>query len=737
MAKKNFYIPQIKKDDEEAPKNQKKKNAGFISPIYGKHVKDQFTYHGTSYGNQGRQYDIFRDEDERVKKDDFSEYLVKVNPDDLYSKTNSELEGVIKSNSQTTVVRGRNATTIPDYVALKSLEEKVTEEVDDLLKDTKTATDDFGFNSSSEPKEFTSSFLDDDVDYTVKETPSKTKEDTFDENFTGYDEEGKIILDPTPDYSRYLSTQKKPERQTYVEETTPIYDKDPVEVTIPLKKEYKPRDEEQSKTVRSVGKKRRTHYVFPPLDLLHSGRPVDQNDLISGILKQKEIINNTLVEFGIGGSVVNYTPGPTVTQYEIQLDPGVKMNRITAINSNIMANLRAKSIRIEAPIPGKSTVGIEVPNAVKDLVFFGELLKDPKISKNKNPLTVVLGTDIGGENIFPDVSKMPHCLIAGTTGSGKSVCINSFIMSMLYRAHPDDLKMILVDPKFIELSSYSDIPHLATPVITDAKVATQALNWASKEMDERYKIMATVKARNIVDYNELTKSDRNREHLPYIVIIVDEFADLMSTATGNDVELYVQRIAQKGRAAGIHLILATQRPSVDVIRGTIKGNIPNRIAFMVNSQVDSSIILDQGGAEKLLGQGDMLYFDSRDTSRIQGAFVSNEEIRAVTEFISANSEPDYIISEEELNEPINTGNSPGIAFDAANDELFVQIASFVMEQGSASMNKIQKTFGIGFNRAQNIIQAMEDLGIISENLGSRAREVLVSPQEFEEIISRL
>jgi S-DNA-T family DNA segregation ATPase FtsK/SpoIIIE len=480
-----------------------------------------------------------------------------------------------------------------------------------------------------------------------------------------------------------------------------------------------------------LSKKRSGKYLAPPLTILKHGQSVKPNDY-SSVNYQKEIIDRTLSDFRIGGRVVHYTKGPTVTQFEVKLDAGVKVERVKSIARNLQMNLEGKSIRIEAPIPGKSTIGIEVPNIVQEKVMFGDLISRPEFLEDGNPLNVALGIDIGGDFITLDIASMPHALIAGTTGSGKSVCINTIINSILYKATPDQVRLILIDPKLIEFSSYEDIPHLATPVINDPKLATTALKWAVDEMQSRYELFKTCKCRDITSYNELTKEDKSLRTLPYIVIIIDELADLMFIAASS-VEEYIQRLAQKARAAGIHLIMATQRPSTDVIKGPIKANIQTRIAFAVNSQVDSMTILDKSGADKLLGKGDMLYSDGVNEIRVQGAFISLEEINAVTDYIKKNYGPDFLFSKEELTQKMQyEENMEG---DPQDDEYFPIIAHDVVENNNASINRIQKRYGIGFNRAQNIMTGLEELGIVSEGVAGKPRSVLVTVEELEQILN--
>jgi len=392
-------------------------------------------------------------------------------------------------------------------------------------------------------------------------------------------------------------------------------------------------------------------------------------------------------------------------------------------------NLECKSLRIEAPIPGKSTVGIEVPNPVQEIVYLGDMLRDKAFLNDGNPLNVALGIAIDGSPIYLNIKEMPHALIAGTPGSGKSVCLNSIIMSIIYKADPSEVKLILIDPKFIEFSNFEDIPHLATPIINESKIAQGSLRWAVDEMENRYLKFKSAKRKNIASYNEYME-ETNGEKLPYFVIIIDELADLMAIA-GNQVEEYIQRIAQKARAAGIHLIMATQRPSTDVIKGTVKANILTRIAFAVTSQVDSFTILDKSGAEELLGKGDMLYTDGVNEYRIQGAYVSEKEIIRITSFLNETYEPEYMFDQEDLREKIVQEHMADT--DPRNDELFEPVARYVVEMQTGSISSIQSRFKVGFTRAQSLMHGLEMLEIVSENKGTTSRDVLVKTlEELEE-----
>ncbi|PFY22065.1 cell division protein FtsK [Bacillus toyonensis] len=464
-------------------------------------------------------------------------------------------------------------------------------------------------------------------------------------------------------------------------------------------------------------------YTVPPLALLSIPQQ-SALDNTEWLEEQKELLDTTFNNFHVGAHVINVSQGPAVTRFEVQPDPGVKVNKITNLSDDIKLSLAAKDIRIEAPIPGKSAIGIEVPNKESKPVFLREILRSPVFTKSESPLTVALGLDISGDPIVTDIRKMPHGLIAGATGSGKSVCINAILTSILYKAKPHEVKLILIDPKMVELAPYNSVPHLVAPVITDVKAATAALKWAVEEMERRYELFAHAGARDLTRYNTIV-SEREipGETLPYIVIVIDELADLMMVAPG-DVEEAICRIAQKARACGIHLLVATQRPSVDVITGLIKSNIPTRIAFTVSSQVDSRTIIDIGGAEKLLGRGDMLFLGNGTSKpvRVQGVYVSDDEIEKTVDHVKKQMKPNYLFKQEDLLAKSEQSES--------EDELFLDACQFVVEQGGASTSSVQRKFRIGYNRAARLIEEMQSQGIISEGRGTKPRDVLISEDEF-------
>ncbi|SDZ28997.1 DNA segregation ATPase FtsK/SpoIIIE, S-DNA-T family [Evansella caseinilytica] len=469
-------------------------------------------------------------------------------------------------------------------------------------------------------------------------------------------------------------------------------------------------------------RERQKNYFYPGLQLLDipPKRSGTDDEWVTG---QVHRLNETFEYFRIGAKVVHVTKGPSVTRFEVHPEPGVKVSKITNLTDDLKLSLAAKEIRMEAPIPGKNTIGIEVPNNISESVSLREILHHPRFTQAQSPLTVALGMDISGEPIVTDLQKMPHGLVAGATGSGKSVCVNSILISLMFKASPKDVRLLLIDPKMVELAPYNGIPHLATPVITDAKEATEGLKWAVAEMERRYELFAKEGTRDLMRFNEkMQKQDKAAQCLPYLVIVVDELADLMMVSP-QDVEEAICRIAQKARACGIHLLVATQRPSVDVITGLIKANIPTRVAFSVASQADSRTILDGSGAERLLGRGDMLFLENGAGKpvRIQGTFVSDDEIDRVLTHVKKNGEPEYLFEKEVLVHQLEA---------EAEDELFEPACRFVYNQQAASASLLQRQFRIGYNRAARLIDEMEARGIISAANGSKPREVYLTKDEI-------
>lgn len=515
------------------------------------------------------------------------------------------------------------------------------------------------------------------------------------------DQNRSVLKEPAPAFIKEKEERPKP----IIEEKKPVYEAVHQKDTEQLEKEETPEEPD-----------------VPDYLLNDQGNEsmIDEDWLI----EQQILLEDTFTHFNIDATVVNVTQGPSVTRFEIQPAMGVKVSKIKNLSDDLKLNLAAKDIRIEAPIPGRNTIGIEIPNKNMHLVNLQELFEADTFKEPASPLTIALGLTIEGEPVITNIDKMPHGLIAGATGSGKSVCINTIILSLLYKAHHNDVKLLLVDPKMVELTPYNNIPHLIAPVITNVKAATKALKWAVDEMEDRYQKFVELGVRNIQKYNEKVMSGQAMgEKLPYIVIIIDELADLMMVSP-QEVEDAISRIAQKARACGMHLLLATQRPSVDVITGLIKANIPTRIAFSVSSQVDSRTMIDSGGAEKLLGKGDMLFVENGagKAVRLQGPFVSDEEIERVAAYVRSIAEPNYLFEEEQLLTYFE---------EEEEDNLMGDVIKFVVTNEQASTSLLQRQFRIGYNRAARLIDNLEAKGIISGQNGSKPREVLRSEEQIE------
>ena len=502
-------------------------------------------------------------------------------------------------------------------------------------------------------------------------------------------------------------------------------------------------DESVLKEIKKTEEKPKKPYVIPPLSLLNKG-PEQVSGQSDREYRETAIkLQQTLKNFGVGVTVTNISCGPTVTRYELHPEQGVKVSKIQSLADDIKLNLAATDIRIEAPIPGKAAVGIEVPNKTNSIVYLRGLLESEEFRKHPSRLAFVVGKDIGGQTIVADLAKMPHLLIAGQTGSGKSVGINTMIMSLIYRSSPDDVKLIMIDPKVVELSVYNGIPHLLIPVVTDPKKAAGALNWAVAEMMERYNKFAQANVRDLKGYNARIKGmeeakdvppEKIPSKLPQLVIIIDELADLMMVASG-EVEDAICRLAQLARAAGIHLVIATQRPSVNVITGVIKANVPSRIAFSVASGVDSRTILDMNGAEKLLGNGDMLFYPSGYPKpiRVQGAFVSDNEVASVTEYIKEQN--DDTCYNKEIEKKMTLGASAGSSGGGSDrDLLFTDAGRFIIEKDKATIGMLQRMFKIGFNRAARIMDQLAEAGVVGEEEGTKPRKILMSMEQFEELL---
>ena len=582
-------------------------------------------------------------------------------------------------------------------------------------------------------------------------------EDTFElayddiDNNDYYPDNESHVEDIQPDYmsNDYMSddevTGAAPEDVTgYVEssyeEETP-YDNDEIFENDVTNEEHKEKTEKEPEQVKPVHKPKKV-YKFPPVSLLKRN-PGTASGGKSEYRVTAQRLQETLLTFGVKVTITDISCGPTVTRYELQPEQGVKVSKIVSLSDDIKLNLAAADIRIEAPIPGKAAIGIEVPNKEAGSVYFRELVESKEFKESQSAISFGVGKDIAGKTIIADIAKMPHMLIAGATGSGKSVCINTIIMSILYKAKPEDVRLIMVDPKVVELSVYNGIPHLLLPVVTDPKKAAGALNWAVNEMTDRYKKFAAMQVRNIKGYNDVVVKknkegiDPPMEKLPQIVIIIDELADLMMVAPG-EVGDAICRLAQLARAAGIHMVIATQRPSVNVVTGLIKANIPSKIAFAVSSGIDSRVIIDMNGAEKLLGKGDMLYFPSNlpKPLRVQGAFVSDEEVENVVSFLKENAEEvsyDESIAQATVSQESMSGNSKG---DEERDSLFADAGRFVIENEKGSIGSLQRHFKIGFNRAGRIMDQLADAKVVGPELGTKPRKVEMTMEEFETLLKQ-
>ena len=591
----------------------------------------------------------------------------------------------------------------------------VTEEVDEttqLGKNKKGFLKNV-FNKTDKNEELENTLVEttlDDEDKTIKIVGFNKSEDDYLEILEGTNSmpELDVIKDlqNTNPNIKMSNTMSNTKNNTNIEKTAPINFKDTNDLQINSQSNYE-------------------NYTKPSLELLTKiGSKANENDKRKA-LENASLLIKTLSNFGVDTKMGQVTLGPTITRYEVQPNPGVKVSRIVNLSDDIALSLAAKSIRIEAPIPGKSAIGIEVPNDEPQVVSLRDVLGSKEFKEDLSSLAIGLGKDISGNPVIADIGKMPHLLVAGATGSGKSVCINTIINSILYKATPDEVKLLLIDPKVVELAHYNGIPHLLSPVVTDPKKAANALSWAVVEMNKRYKLFAELGVKDITSYNE-----KSETKLPKIVIIIDELADLMMAAA-NEVEDYICRLAQMARAAGMHLIIATQRPSVDVITGVIKANVPSRIAFAVSSQTDSRTILDMGGAEKLLGKGDMLFYPlgAAKPVRLQGAYISEDDSEKVINFVKGQVKEE-IKYEEEI---IQTISKPANIKNNDVDELLEDAIAFVVQSGQGSSSMLQRKYKIGFNRAARLIDSMEERGIVGPSEGSKPRKVLITMEELAKL----
>lgn len=570
----------------------------------------------------------------------------------------------------------------------------------------------------------------DDIRTINSESSRNTVTNTNDINLEGFDDDFIDIKINDSSNTKNTEAVDKKEDDLKAKENLKT-DKKPKTIKKGIEKTQKTEETEDNNEEidieKEIHKEDIVHYEFPSLDLLKEVEVTNTSSKGKEIKDNIKIIQDTLNNFGVDAKVIGVNSGPTITSYEISLAAGVKVSKILSLSDNLALALATTDIRILAPIPGKSAVGIEVPNKNKDTLLLKEILDSDEFRNLKSKLPLALGKDVTGNTIISSIANMPHLLIAGATGSGKSVCINTIIMSILYKARPDEVKLIMIDPKVVELNVYNNIPHLLIPVVTNAKKAQFSLNWAVQEMEKRYQLFAKNNVKDMQSYNEL---DTITEKMPQIVIIIDELADLMMVAA-TEVEDAICRLAQMARAAGMHLIVATQRPSVDVITGTIKANIPSRISFQVSSQIDSRTILDMSGAEKLLGKGDMLYYPSNLSKpiRVQGAFVSDKEVKRVCDFIRNQGEANY---NQDAVESISTNNTSQTMQDD-KDDLYDEAVKLVVADGQASISYLQRKLKIGYSRAARIVDQMEEMGVVSGYDGSKPRKVLIEEEDLENL----
>jgi len=695
---RTFFIPKIAEiEDKETMKRK------FVSPIFGQHVKDDVSIPNdrSNTGDIDKKYDAFRTKKRLTKEE------AKKRFGDSYYEFQT-----INNADKGRLLRGEIT---PEYLANKKKEQREQEQPKAEEKPVEQVSMDAFFSAVGKQDGGLPAEADAPEDFTMEHPRGDLGSDRF--GPIAEEEEDEVLVGgktPGPERGETLA----PEPQKPIE---PIFD-------IEVGKE--PPVSADAEKARANIVTDYDDYRLPPFALLRKSPPKKEGT-DAWIAKNIDSINQTLLAFGISGAVVAHTKGPSVTRYEIALDAGVQTKRITAIADNFQMSLKALSIRIEAPIPGKNTVGIEVPNEVRESVFFGDIVDNPKFIHATDPLLLAVGLDIDANPVYTSIEGMPHGLVAGSTQSGKSVCIAAIIASIIYRNKPDQVKLLLIDPKKVDLQQFSELPHLVTPIIDDPKLAVEALKWAVGEMERRFDVLKHFKSVNVKDYYERRVSDPEFEKMPRLVVIVEEASDLLISG-GPEVEENILKLTQKSRAVGIHLILATQRPSADILKGSIKANIPTRFAFKVPSSTDSMVVLDTTGAEKLLGRGDMLLSENGLIRRLQGAFLSTDEIEAITQFIKEQAYPQYLFSHESL---VKNGKNADEA--AELDDLFADVARYVVTEERCSLNKITQEFGVGFNRATQIVSSLELYGVVSANVGTKPREVLVTLEKLDDILQKL
>ncbi|MFA6648854.1 MAG: DNA translocase FtsK [Candidatus Izemoplasmatales bacterium] len=704
--KREFFIPKISELADKETSKQK-----FVSPIFGKHVKDEVVVplERSASGDIDKKYDAFRKHKKLTKEEAKLRYgdsyydFNTIRNADKHKILARELDANYSAAKKAEAENSDNSN-IPNNPNIQETDQvSISDFFETVRKNEETGT----------PLDTNTINLDDDFEL------SHLHSGDLDSNrFGPIDEE-----EANPLFG-YNGTKPILKPEEHIKINT-----DDIPETFEENDINRP-DENKLELLRRQVITNFDNYVLPPVAILKKSAPRSV-DVPSWIQKNIDIINQTMLSFDIIGDVSSFTKGPTVTRYEISLGAGVPTKKITAISDNFQMNLAAHSIRIEAPIPGKTTIGIEVPNEVRESVCFGDVVDSPKFLQSKDPLIVAIGLDIDANPVYTSLETMPHGLVAGSTQSGKSVCIASIIASILYKDKPDVVKLLLIDPKKVDLQQFADIPHLVTPIIDDTKTAIEALKWACSEMERRYDVLKRFKAVNVKDYYERRIHDIEFEKIPRLVIIVEEASDLLLNG-GPEVEDTILRLTQKSRAVGIHLLLATQRPSADILKGSIKANIPTRFAFKVPSTIDSMVVLDTTGAEKLLGRGDMLLSENGLIRRLQGVFLSPNEIETITDFIKKQAYPQYLFTHDTLIKASKT-----VEEGAELDELFPVVAKYVVNEEKCSLNKITQEFGIGFNRATQIVSSLELYGIVSRNVGTKPREVLVGSLRLQEILEKL
>lgn len=696
-----FFIPQIRKLEDKETMKQK-----FVSPIFGKSVKDDILVPNDRkfYGDIDKKYDAFRKKKKLTKEEAKKRYgssyyeFLSVNNDDMAKIHGRDLsaDDLLKRKQEAMETSSEEETKAPlvSDVPIDDFFEKAKEYEEQMAKD-----------SSAE-------------DNVLKDIDRNRGTDNLDIDRFGPIEEDEDII--------FQQGNDLPRKET---EIKPVFSEE-FEYKEFEAKDIKKQEMPKLDRLRDQVANGFDGYNLPSIQLLKRGKAKDETEP-KWVKENIDVINQTLLSFDIEGEVTNYTKGPTVTRYEVSLGSGVQTKRITSITDNIQMNLSALSLRIEAPIPGKNTIGIEVPNQVRESVFFGDVIDHPQFLHSDDPLLLAVGLDIDANPVYTSIEQMPHGLVAGSTQSGKSVCIASIIASILFKNKPDQVKLMLIDPKKVDLQQFADIPHLVTPIIDEVKVAIEALKWAVGEMERRYETLKRFKTVNVKDYYKRRYNDPEFEAMPRIVIIVEEASDLLITG-GSEVEEQILKLTQKSRAVGIHMLLATQRPSADILKGSIKANIPTRFAFKVPSSTDSSVVLDMTGAEKLLGKGDMLLSENGLVRRLQGAYLSPEEIEEITDFIKGEAYPQYMFTHDTL-----VKAAKAVEENIELDELFETVARYVVSEDKCSLNKITQEFGVGFNRATQIVNALELHGIVSASAGTKPREVLVGYERLEDILTSL